>query len=203
MSIAERLFLMIFLQLVVVSTASSITVGYEAPDFRLQTADSKTHQLHKMRGSVVFLIAGNRKLRKEDNQWGEAIVADFKKWINNEKDVTPIFRCYIIGNMDDIPKFISRQFIKKQLLKKPPPVPLLLDWKGEVHQQYKIECKKRKKPSLYIVDQQGKVVFHQYSKFNRQTYDKIRQFLRNLLSQSNSTDSQKSSRSGVDLIPSR
>ena len=203
MSIAERLFLMIFLQLVVVSTASSIMVGAEAPDFRLQTADSRTHQLHEMRGSVVFLIAGNRKLRKEDNQWGEAIVADFKKWINNAKGVTPIFRCYIIGNMDDIPKFISRQFIKKQLLKKPPPVPLLLDWKGEVHQQYKIECKKRKKPSLYIVDQQGKVVFHQYSKFNRQTYDKIRQFLRNLLSQSNSTDSQKSSRSGVDLIPSR
>ena len=203
MSIAERLFLMIFLQSVVASMASPITVGYEAPDFRLQTADSKTHQLHEMRGSVVFLIAGNRKLRKEDNQWGEAIVADFKKWINHAKGVAPIFRCYIIGNMDDVPKFISRQFIKKQLLKKPPPVPLLLDWKGEVHQQYKIECKKRKKPSLYIVDQQGKVVFHQYSKFNRQTYDKIRQLLRNLLSQSNSTDSQKSSRSGVDLTPSR
>lgn len=203
MSIAERLFLMTYFQLVVISKALSITVGHEAPDFRLQTANSKTHQLHEMRGSVVFLIAGNRKLRKEDNRWGEAIVADFKKWINNAKGVAPIFRCYIIGNMDDIPKFISKQFIKKQLLKKPPPVPLLLDWKGEIHQKYKIECKKRKKPSLYIIDQQGKVVFHQYSKFNRQTYDKIRQFLRNLLSQSNSTDSQKSSRSGVDLIPSR
>tara|TARA_B100000029_G_scaffold86654_1_gene76877 strand:- start:96 stop:707 length:612 start_codon:yes stop_codon:yes gene_type:complete len=198
MPATKKLLLMIILQLVVVSTTLSVTIGYEAPDFCLQTADSKTHQLHEMRGSVIFLVAGNRKLRKEDNQWGEAIMADFKRLINHEKGMTPILRCYIIGNMNDVPKFISKQFIKKQLLKKPPPVPLLLDWEGEVHQQYKIECKKRKKPSLYIVDQQGKIVFHQYSKFNRQTYHKIRQLLDKLLSQSNITDSQKGSQMGLD-----
>ena len=84
MPATKKLLLMIILQLVVVSTTLSVTIGYEAPDFCLQTADSKTHQLHEMRGSVIFLVAGNRKLRKEDNQWGEAIMADFKRLINHE-----------------------------------------------------------------------------------------------------------------------
>ena len=89
---------------------------------------------------------------------------------------------YILGDMRNIPRFISRNFIKKQLLKKPPPVPLLLDWKGEVHQLYGAECNKRKKPVLYLIDQQGKIVFHQYARFNSKLYQKIRQIINDLLS---------------------
>jgi len=156
-----------------------------APDFQLQTADGKTHQLNKMKGSIIFLIAGNRKLRKDDNRWGKAIMADFRQVIENKNVVSPTFRCYIIGNMEDVPKFISRQFIKTQLLKKPPPVPLLLDWEGKVHKLYKTKCKQKKKPALYLIDQQGEIVFHQYRKFDRQKYQKVRERITNLLVESN------------------
>jgi len=150
------------------------TVGDTAPDFRLQTADGKTYQLKKLRGSVVLLIVGNRKLRKDDNRWGRAVMANFKGRAS--------LCSYILGDMRNIPKFISRDFIKKQLLKKPPPVPLLLDWEGKVHQLYGAECNKRKKPVLYLINQQGKIVFHQYARFDPKLYQKIRQIINDLLS---------------------
>ena len=149
------------------------TVGDTAPDFRLQTADGKTHQLKKLRGSVVLLIAGNRKLRKDDDRWGRAVTANFKGRTS--------ICSYILGDMRNIPRFISRNFIKKQLLKKPPPVPLLLDWEGKVHQLYGAECSKRKKPGLYLIDQQGKIVFHQYARFDPKLYQKILQIINDLL----------------------
>lgn len=149
------------------------TVGDTAPDFRLQTADGKTHQLKKLRGSVVLLIVGNRKLRKDDNRWARAVMANFKGRAS--------LCSYILSDMRNIPKFISRDFIKKQLLKKPPPVPLLLDWEGKVHQLYGAECNKRKKPVLYLINQQGKIVFHQYARFDPKLYQKIRQIINDLL----------------------
>ena len=39
-----------------------LQVGEEAPDFTLQDADDQEHALQKMRGKVVFLIMGNRKI---------------------------------------------------------------------------------------------------------------------------------------------
>ena len=47
-------------------------VGDTAPEWTLQDAEEKTHHLKKLRGKVVFLIMGNRKIRKEDDKWAEA-----------------------------------------------------------------------------------------------------------------------------------
>jgi hypothetical protein len=42
-------------------------VGDTAPDWTLQDAEEKEHNLKQLRGKVVFLIMGNRKIRKEDD----------------------------------------------------------------------------------------------------------------------------------------
>ena len=54
-------------------------VGDTAPDFMLQDVEEKEHNLKKLRGKVVFLIMGNRKIRKEDDKWAETIQKAYRK----------------------------------------------------------------------------------------------------------------------------
>ena len=138
-------------------------VGEEAPDFTLQDAEDQEHALQKMRGKVVFLIMGNRKIRKEDDKWGHAFQKDYRE---NDRVVA-----YIVADMRSVPGFVPKGFIKKQLKKDEPPVTLLLDWKGKVHQAYRTE---KEKPNLYIIDPQGKLAFQMKSNFDEETYQKLK-----------------------------
>ena len=138
-------------------------VGEEAPDFTLQDAEDQEHALQKMRGKVVFLIMGNRKIRKEDDKWGHAFQKDYQE---NDRVVA-----YIVADMRSVPGFVPKGFIKKQLKKDEPPVTLLLDWKGKVHQAYRTE---KEKPNLYIIDPQGKLAFQIKSNFDEETYQKLK-----------------------------
>ena len=138
-------------------------VGEEAPDFTLQDADDQEHALQKMRDKVVFLIMGNRKIRKEDDKWGHAFQKDYQE---NDRVVA-----YIVADMRSVPGFVPKGFIKKQLKKDEPPVTLLLDWKGKVHQAY---CTEKEKPNLYIIDPQGKLAFQIKSNFDEETYQKLK-----------------------------
>ena len=138
-------------------------VGEEAPDFTLQDAEDQEHALQKMRGKVVFLIMGNRKIRKEDDKWGHAFQKDYQE---NDRVIA-----YIVADMRSVPGFVPKGFIKKQLKKDEPPVMLLLDWKGKVHQAYRTE---KEKPNLYIIDPQGKLAFQMKSNFDEETYQKLK-----------------------------
>ena len=139
------------------------TVGDLAPEFTLQDFEEKGHSLKKLRGKVVFLIMGNRKIRKEDDKWAEAFKKDFKE----NKEVT----AYIIADMRSVPGFIPKRFIRSQVKKKPPPVKFLFDWKGEIHKKYRTE---KKKPNLYLISQQGKIVFHKKVNFKPELYVELK-----------------------------
>jgi len=134
-------------------------VGDAAPNWTLQDPEEKEHTLKKRRGKVVFLILGNRKIRKEDDKWAEAFQKDYRE---NEQ-VT----AYIIADMRSVPGFIPKRFIRGQLKRNPPPVKFLLDWKGEVHKQYQTE---KEKPTLYLISQKGTIVFHQKANFKPEIY---------------------------------
>lgn len=145
-------------------------VGDAAPDFTLQDAEEKQHNLKKLRGKLVFLIMGNRKIRKEDDKWAEAFQKDYKK----DKRVT----AYIVGDLRSVPGFIPKRFIRFQLKRKPPPVTFLLDWKGQVHQRYHTE---KKKPNLYLISPQGKIVFHRKANFKEEIYAELKKQIDALL----------------------
>ena len=140
-----------------------LQVGEDAPDFTLQDAEDQAHALEKMRGKVVFLIMGNRKIREEDDKWGHAFQQDYGE---NDQVVA-----YIIADMRSVPAFVPKGFVKRQLKKDKPPVTLLLDWKGKVHQAYRTE---KEKPNLYIIDPDGKLAFHIKSNFDKETYQKLK-----------------------------
>ena len=140
-----------------------LQVGEEVPDFTLQDAEDKEHALKEMRGKVVFLIMGHRKIRKEDNEWGSAFQQDYRE---NDRVIA-----YIVADMRSVPAFVPKGFIKRQLKKDKPPVTLLLDWKGTVHQAYRTQ---KEKPNLYIIDPDGKLAFHAESNFDKETYQKLK-----------------------------
>ena len=138
-------------------------VGDLAPEFILQDFEEKMHSLKKLRGQIVFLIMGNRKIRKEDDKWAEAFKKDFKE----NEDIT----AFIIADMRSVPGFIPKGFIRSQVKKKPPPVKFLFDWKGETHKKYHTE---KKKPNLYLISQQGKIVFHKKTDFKPELYSELK-----------------------------
>ena len=145
-------------------------VGDTAPDWTLQDAEEKEHNLKKLRGKVVFLIMGNRKVRKEDDKWAEAFQ---KEYGENEQVVA-----YIIGDLRSVPGFIPKRFIRGQLKKNPPPVGFLLDWKGEVHKRYQTG---EKKPTLYLISQNGTIVFHRKANFKPEIYAELKKEIDRLL----------------------
>ena len=145
-------------------------VGDTAPEWTLQDAEEKTHHLKKLRGKVVFLIMGNRKIRKEDDKWAEAFQ---KEYGENDQIVA-----YIIGDLRSVPGFVPKRFIRSQLKKNPPAVKFLLDWKGEVHKRYQTE---EKKPTLYLISQKGIIVFHRKSDFEPEIHAELKKEIDRLL----------------------
>ncbi len=150
--------------------AAPLKVGDTAPGWTLQDVEEKEHTLKKLRGKAVFLIMGNRKIRKEDDKWAEA----FQKTYGGNARVT----AYIIADMRSVPGFIPKRFIRRQLRKNPPPVEFLLDWKGTVHKRYQTE---KEKPTLYLISQEGTIVFHQKSNFEPEIYAQLKKEMERLL----------------------
>ena len=145
-------------------TASDpLKISDAAPDFTLQDADDGVHTLKELRGKVVILIMGNRKIRKEDDKWARAFQKDYKE---NDRVVA-----YIIADMRSVPGFIPKGFIKNQLKKNKPPVTLLLDWMGEVHEAYHTQ---KEKPNLYIIEPEGQIAFYLKANFNEETYQQVK-----------------------------
>ncbi|RKU24942.1 hypothetical protein C6499_15990 [Candidatus Poribacteria bacterium] len=147
-----------------------LKVGDTAPDWTLQDPEEKEHNLKKLRGKVVFLILGNRKIRKEDDKWAEAFQKDYRENVQ----VT----AFIIADMRSVPGFIPKRFIRGQLKRNPPPVKFLMDWKGEVHKQYQTE---KEKPTLYLISQKGTIVFHRKANFKKETYTELKKEIDKLL----------------------
>lgn len=145
-------------------------VGDLAPDFTLQDFEEKIHSLKKLRGKIVFLIMGNRKIRKEDDKWAEA----FKKDYEENKKIS----AFIIADMRSVPGFIPKRFIRTQIKKKPPPVKFLFDWKGEIHKKYHTE---KKKPNLYLISPHGKIVYHRKLNFKPKLYVELKKQIETLM----------------------
>lgn len=161
---------MILFSTVTFSKEEPLKEGDIAPDFILQDVEEKSHNLKKLRGKLVFLIMGNRKIRKEDDKWAEAFQKDYE----NHKQIT----AYIVGDLRSVPGFIPKWFIRRQLKRKPPPVKFLLDWKGEVHKKYHTEDKK---PNLFLISQEGIIVFHRKENFKRDIYEALKKQIDSLL----------------------
>ncbi|MYK17007.1 redoxin domain-containing protein [Candidatus Poribacteria bacterium] len=155
-------------------------VGDTAPDFVLQDIEKKEHGLKKLQGKIVFLMMGNRKIREESNKWAEAFQNDYRE----NAQVT----AYLIADMRSVPRFIPKSFIRGQLEKDPPPVKLLLDWKGEVHKRYRTE---EEKPTLYLISQEGTIVFYEKADFKPEIFNELKKEIDTLLTRAGNKNERK------------
>ncbi len=167
---AYLLIIVLLSAIVTVAKEQAPKVGDEAPDFTLEDVEENAHTLKKYRDNVVFLIMGNRKIRKEDNRWAEAFQKDYQK---NKRVIA-----YIVADLRSVPGFIPKSFIRNQLRKNPPPVTFLLDWKGRVHQRYQTA---KDKPNLYLISPDGTIVFHQKVNFKPEIYAELKKQIDALL----------------------
>ncbi|RKU29770.1 hypothetical protein C6497_05355 [Candidatus Poribacteria bacterium] len=157
------LFSFLFSILAVAKQDEPPKIGDSAPEFILQDTEEKLYNLKKLRGKMVFLIMGNRKIRKEDDKWALAFHNEYKE---NEK-----ITAFIIGDLRSVPAFIPKRFVLSQLKKKPPPLPFLLDWKGNIHQAYHTE---KKKPNLYLISSEGKLIYHRKANFSDENFVELK-----------------------------
>ena len=144
-------------------TVKPLKVGDEAPGYVLKDATGQPHALKKLRGKVVVLIFGNRKIQKEDDKWAHAVQTDYQGYNR--------VLAYIIADMRSVPRFVPKALIKRQLKKNRPPVTLLLDWKGETHKAYRT---KKEMPNLYVVNPDGKIAFHIKANFGDEKYKELK-----------------------------
>ena len=149
--------------LTVFSAEEPLRVGMKAPEFSLKDAEDKDYTLAKLKNNVVVLILGNRKIRKEDDKWAEAIQKDFKK---NKR-----IKTLIIADMRSVPRFIPKGFIKWTLKKDKPPATLLLDWNGKAHIAYKTQ---KEKPNIFLIDKAGVIVYHLNANFKDEAYKRLK-----------------------------
>ena len=145
-------------------------VGDAAPNFTLQDAEKKEHSLKKRRGKVVFLIMGNRKIREEDDKWAETFQKDYQK--------QTALVAYIIADLRGLPRFVPKGLVREHLKKNPQPLTVLLDWKGDVHKRYQTE---KDKPAIYLISQEGTIVFHRRTVFKPEIYAELKKEVDKLL----------------------
>ena len=158
--------------LMIAPPEEGLKIGGKAPDFTLQDVDGKVYQLSKLKQPLILLIFGNRRTRKEADRWAEEVKKEFRKPIEEGK-----LAALQVGDVTSKPFFISRSFVIWWLKRNRTPLPMLLDWDGEVFKAYKVP---KKKPMIYIV-KGGRIEWKLASKFDKGKFEKLRAKLRELL----------------------
>ena len=161
-SIGMSLILLFLFPLVYAEKPPGLPPEIPAPLFALKDASDKVHELKALKGKLVFLIMGNRKLRKADDLWAEALVKHYP----DEKRLA----IFIVADMRSVPRFIPRALIRSQLRRNKPPVTLLLDWGGETHTRYRT---KLDRPNLFLIGPDGDVEHYERSEPTEQAIQKL------------------------------
>jgi peroxiredoxin len=157
------------------STAASekkeekLKIGDPAPKFILKDADDKEYSLEllldkeKGKAKVIILIMGDRKARKQGDEW--AIELDK---IYGKKEEVAIL---MVADLRGLPFFVTEGMVKWGVKREKIPVPILLDWDGKVNKMYKAQ---KGKPDLFIVNSDGKVSYHHVAPYSDELVKKVK-----------------------------
>ena len=153
----QRVIVLLLIVLIAASSAvakeeEALKVGDPAPEFALKDADDKEyslkHSLDKDKGKakVIILIVGDRKSRKQGDEW--AIELD--KVYGKREEVAIL----MVADLRGLPFFVTEGMVKWGVKRDKIPVPILLDWGGKVSKLYKTQ---KGEPDLFVIDSEGKI----------------------------------------------
>jgi hypothetical protein len=151
-----------------------LKVGDPAPIFTLKDAYDKEHNLKLLLDNedvkAIVLIMGDRKVRKDGNKWAR----ELHKLYGKKKEIALI----MIADLRDLPFFANEGMVKWGTKREKLPIPILMDWKGEVNQIYKTQ---KKKVDLFIINSDDKIAYSQVGKYSEKLVDKIKAKIEELL----------------------
>ena len=151
-----------------------LKIGEPAPMFTLKDADDNEYSLKPLLSKEgvkgAILMIGDRKVRKDANKWAR----ELHKIYGKNKQVTML----MIADLRDLPFFVTEGMVKWGTKREKLPVTILLDWGGKVTQMYKAQ---KKKPNLFILGSDGKVLYYQIDKYSDETLKKVTVKMQDLL----------------------
>ena len=151
-----------------------LKIGAEAPMFTLKDADDKEYSLESLlsaegvKGAVLMI--GDRKVREDANKWARKLHEIY----GENKQVVLL----MIADLRDLPFFVTEGMVKWGTKREKLPVAILLDWEGKVTQMYKAQ---KKKPNLFILSSDGKVLHYQIDKYSDEKLKKLTPKMQDLL----------------------
>lgn len=144
----------------------TLKIGDPVPEFTLKDAYDKEHSfkllLEKEEVKVAVLFMGDRKIRADANKWAK----ELHKIYGKRKDVVLL----MLADLRELPFFVTEGMVKWGTKREKLPVTILLDWEGKVNLKYKTQ---KEKTDLFIVDSNGKLLYHQVDKYSDEAAKKV------------------------------
>jgi len=180
----KRLIILLSIALLLVLPATAkeeerLKIGDPAPKFTLKDADDKEHSLEKLlrkdeeNARIVILIMGDRKVRKDTNQWAKKLHELYKE----KKEEIALL---MLADLRDLPFFATKSMVKWGTKREKLPVTIVLDWEGKINKLYKTQ---KGKSDIFIVNSDGKIAYHQVSKYTDDAVKKIQGRIQDLFKQ--------------------
>lgn len=157
----------------------TLKIGDPAPIFTLKDADDKEHSLEKLlrkdeeNARIVILIMGDRKVREDANKWAKKLDELYKE----KKEEIALL---MLADLRDLPFFVTESMVKWGTKRENLPVTIVLDWEGKINILYKTQ---KGKPDIFIVNKDGKIAYHQLTKYTDEAVKKIQEKVQDLLKQ--------------------
>jgi len=180
----QRLIILLSIALILASLAEAkeeemLKIGDPAPKFTLKDADDKEHSLEKLLHKdeesmrIVILIMGDRKVREDANKWAKKLDELYKE----KKEEIALL---MLADLRDLPFFVTEGMVKWGTKREKLPVTIVLDWEGKINKLYKTQ---KGKPDIFIVNSDGKIAYHQVTKYTDDAVIKIQGKIQELLKQ--------------------
>jgi len=143
-----------------------LKIGQKAPDFSLKDVYDKEYRLSKMKATLIILIFGNRKTRKEADKWAMSVKREFGDQLKERGKLIALQ----VGDVSSKPFFITRSFVKRWLRRNKTILPMPLDWDGRIFKLYKIP---KNRPMIYLI-QNGRIVWKMASKMEKEKLEEFK-----------------------------
>jgi len=165
-----------------------VKVGDKVPNFTLEGTDDKKHELKKMKGKVVVLVFGTRKLDEETDRWLLELHNAFKE-ANKEESSLNIFE--VVGDMPRfMPKAVVKKLAKKFMLDKKLPFPkiVLFDWGKKIS---KLLGADEDKVNIFVIDKEGILAHYQAVPYSEENFSALKSIIEETLKSENNDNSKQ------------
>ena len=145
-------------------------IGMPFPYFEIGDIYNQSWVSTYLRGRPTVILTGRRHIRYEILKWAETLRREF--------GLPGMVHLLWVVNLRRTPWTTSRATIANQWRAFAPPIPLLLDWRGQIGRALYINYNV---PNIIVIDSHGRLAMHQLHSFTPEVYNAVAMKIRSLL----------------------